>query len=52
MSNTIKEDTKSYNVLNTKLTYEAPQIISLDTGTTILSGENFITESEGGMFGS
>lgn len=36
---------------NPKIVYQAPQIMVLDTKSTILGGIEFYNESEGGFFG-
>ena len=36
---------------NPKITYAEPQIVELDTKSTILGGIDFVNESEGGQFG-
>ncbi|MBX9867224.1 MAG: hypothetical protein K2Y14_09930 [Burkholderiales bacterium] len=36
---------------NPKIAYQSPQIVALDTKNTILGGDDFVNESEGGFFG-
>ena len=46
------KDSNCSTQISTRVDYEAPKIVVLDTKSTILGGEDLILESEGGQFGS